>query len=107
MFLVSVAGPAFVRLLTFEIVSRVMRNDVYTLQASGMSVRDVGMALSILNCRASLERLHLEDTLSSTNVKGFPVVSAHSRTLLGYIGRTEIRYVFGRRSAYFSIESAL
>ena len=37
-----------------------------------------------------------ESTLSATNVKGFPIVSADSaKTLLGYIERAELRYVLG------------
>jgi len=34
--------------------------------------------------------------LSSTDAKGFPIVSSDSqRTLVGSIGRTELRYVLG------------
>ena len=37
-----------------------------------------------------------EETLSSTDVKGFPIISSDGEpTLLGYIGRTELRYVLG------------
>lgn len=39
----------------------------------------------------------LESHLSSTNFKGFPIVSSDgSLTLVGYIDRSEIRYVLGK-----------
>ncbi|KAL0956839.1 hypothetical protein HGRIS_002951 [Hohenbuehelia grisea] len=57
-------------------VAKVMRRELHTLPESGMSVKD------------------LEEALASTNVKGFPIISAdESHTLVGYIGRTELRYV--------------
>ncbi|KAG2355500.1 chloride channel [Suillus spraguei] len=60
-------------------VSEVMKKDLDILFASGMLVSDI-------------ERL-----LASTNVKGFPiVVSESSRTLVGYMGRTELRYVLDK-----------
>ena len=37
-----------------------------------------------------------EEMLSSTVVKGYPIVSNDDRNLLlGYVGRTELRYVLG------------
>jgi len=35
--------------------------------------------------------------LSETNVKGFPIVASNEtlQSLVGYIGRTELRYVLG------------
>lgn len=60
-------------------VSNVMKNDLHTLPALGMNVRD------------------LEDKLASTQVKGFPIVSSESSwTLQGYIGRTELYFVLGK-----------
>ncbi|KAG1725409.1 chloride channel [Suillus paluster] len=60
-------------------VSEVMKKDLDILFASGMLVSDV-------------ERL-----LGSTNVKGFPIVASESsRTLAGYMGRTELRYVLDK-----------
>ena len=59
-------------------VSNVMKKDLHTLPASGMRVRD------------------LEDTLESTEVKGFPIISPGSLILQGYIGRTELCYVLGK-----------
>ncbi|KAI0358600.1 Cl-channel protein [Trametes cingulata] len=57
-------------------VSRVMRTDLKTLFATGLTVRDI------------------ENILASTAVKGFPIVSADgSRTLMGFIDRTELCYV--------------
>ncbi|PPQ84600.1 hypothetical protein CVT25_015803 [Psilocybe cyanescens] len=60
-------------------VSTVMRKDLNTLSETGMRVKDV------------------ESLLSSTNFKGFPIVSSDgSLTLVGYIDRSEIRYVLER-----------
>ncbi|KAI0759889.1 Cl-channel protein [Trametes elegans] len=57
-------------------VARVMQTNLKTLSATGLTVRD------------------LETILASTDVKGFPIISADgSRTLLGFIDRTELRYV--------------
>ncbi|KIK69286.1 hypothetical protein GYMLUDRAFT_643356 [Collybiopsis luxurians FD-317 M1] len=81
-------------------VSAVMRTDLYTVPEKGFSVKDV------------------ESLLTTTNVQGFPVVSApvagteslssswsepvtaegedFKSTLLGYIGKTELRFVLER-----------
>ncbi|KIK39991.1 hypothetical protein CY34DRAFT_807654 [Suillus luteus UH-Slu-Lm8-n1] len=60
-------------------VSDVMKKDLDILFASGMLVSDV------------------EGLLASTNVKGFPIVdSESSQTLVGYMGRTELRYVLDK-----------
>ena len=57
-------------------VAKVMKKDLQTLPVSGMTVRD------------------LEEILERTDVKGFPIVSADAtKTLMGYIGRAELRYV--------------
>ena len=41
-------------------------------------------------------RVHSESLLSSTDVKGFPIVTADGAlTLVGYIDRSELRYVIG------------
>ncbi|CCM03209.1 uncharacterized protein FIBRA_05333 [Fibroporia radiculosa] len=57
-------------------VSRTMRRQLYTLPAYGMNVRDI------------------EEHLSNTDVKGYPVVSNKtSQTLVGYIERSELLYV--------------
>lgn len=57
-------------------VAKVMKKDLHTLFVSGMRVRD------------------LEDILERTDIKGFPIVSADAtKTLMGYIGRAELRYV--------------
>ena len=59
-------------------VSRVMKKDLHVLLVSGMRIHD------------------LEEMLSSTAVKGFPIIYSESlRTLMGYIGRTELHYVLG------------
>jgi len=55
-------------------VSRVMRRDIYTLQATGMTLADV------------------ENYLDATKVKGFPiVVDDETRILAGYIGSQYLR----------------
>ncbi|KIJ49687.1 hypothetical protein M422DRAFT_777607 [Sphaerobolus stellatus SS14] len=57
-------------------VSRVMREGLYTLFSTGMTVENV------------------ETLLEDTTVHGYPVVSNDGRRLLkGYIGRSEIEYV--------------
>jgi len=57
-------------------VSQVMRKDLHTLNASGTRVHEI------------------EAKLRDTEVQGFPIVSGDAdRTLLGHIGRTELRYV--------------
>ncbi|EJD02821.1 uncharacterized protein FOMMEDRAFT_107818 [Fomitiporia mediterranea MF3/22] len=65
-------------------VSSVMRTDLHTLPATGLSVGDV------------------ENQLEQTDVKGFPIVSADDRFhLLGYIGRNELRYILDRAKRSF------
>jgi len=60
-------------------VSAVMKKDLHTITETGMSVRDV------------------EALLSTTDVKGFPIVTADGAlTLTGYIDRSELRYVVER-----------
>lgn len=60
-------------------VSSVMRKELYTLSASGMTVHDV------------------ESILGSTNVNGFPIIASDdNRIIIGYIGSTELRYVLDR-----------
>ncbi|THH14591.1 hypothetical protein EW146_g5756 [Bondarzewia mesenterica] len=61
-------------------VSSVMQRDLHTLRVSGMTLRDVA-----------------EARLASTNVNGFPIISdEQSRILMGYVGRTKLRYVVDR-----------
>ncbi|KAF7315867.1 Chloride channel protein [Mycena indigotica] len=68
-------------------VSAVMRKDLYTLNESGMRVKDV------------------EAALAATNFKGFPLVAEDgSRMLGGYIGRTELQYVLERTRKTQDIE---
>ncbi|KAF9010637.1 Cl-channel protein [Cyathus striatus] len=60
-------------------VSAVMRKDLHTLKESGMRIHDV------------------EELLSSTEAKGFPIVSPDgSQMLMGYIDRSELRFVLDR-----------
>ena len=48
----------------------------------------------------------IESLLSSTNVKGFPIVSSDGAlTLVGYIDRSEIRHVLGELYALFPIKT--
>ncbi|KDN45559.1 hypothetical protein RSAG8_04883, partial [Rhizoctonia solani AG-8 WAC10335] len=60
-------------------VSQVMQKELYTMSVTGMTLREV------------------EEKLEHTSVQGFPIVSTDSqRILVGYIGRTELRYVIGK-----------
>ncbi|KAF8740180.1 hypothetical protein AX14_008366 [Amanita brunnescens Koide BX004] len=60
-------------------VSAVMRRRLHTLTVTGMCIMD------------------LEGILGTTDVKGFPILSADGmQTLCGYIGRTDLRYVLER-----------
>ncbi|EIW62694.1 Cl-channel protein [Trametes versicolor FP-101664 SS1] len=69
-------------------VSRVMRFDLKTLPASGLTVQDI------------------ESILASTEVKGFPIVSVDaSRTLLGFIDRSELRYVLDKAKDYQDVQA--
>ncbi|KAG9101548.1 glycerol ethanol, ferric requiring protein [Ceratobasidium sp. 370] len=65
---------------TFNIpVSRVMQKELYTMSVTGMTLHEV------------------EEKLEHTAVQGFPIVSSDPhRTLLGHIGRTELRYAIGK-----------
>ena len=54
-------------------------------------------------CAWDLLTLRAEQRLKLTDVKGFPVVSADDQNvLIGYIDRSELRYVLGTRSNTFS-----
>ncbi|KXN90887.1 hypothetical protein AN958_03541 [Leucoagaricus sp. SymC.cos] len=69
-------------------VSKVMREELYTISDIGMCVKDV------------------ETLLASTRVKGFPIVSSSGpRKFLGFIDRTEIRYVLERVRSTTEIHS--
>ncbi|CAE6458794.1 unnamed protein product, partial [Rhizoctonia solani] len=60
-------------------VSQVMQKELYTMPVTGMTLHEV------------------EEKLEHTSVRGFPVVSTDSqKILIGYIGRTELRYVIGK-----------
>ncbi|KAJ2917751.1 hypothetical protein MD484_g2651, partial [Candolleomyces efflorescens] len=62
-----------------SIVASVMKKELHTLTETGMGVKDI------------------ETILSNTDVKGFPIVSADGAlTLVGYIDRSELRYVIER-----------
>ncbi|TFY82449.1 hypothetical protein EWM64_g1559 [Hericium alpestre] len=60
-------------------VAQVMRRDLHSIRASGMTVRDI------------------EQFLASTTVKGFPIVTDdENRTLTAYIERAELEFVMER-----------
>ncbi|GAB7343267.1 hypothetical protein MBLNU457_1323t1 [Dothideomycetes sp. NU457] len=60
-------------------VSHVMSKDITTLTASGMEVAEV------------------EDIMNRSAVQGYPIVEDQDRNILvGYIGRTELRYALDR-----------
>jgi len=59
-------------------VLRAMRTDIITMDARGMKVKDV------------------EQRLGEADVQGYPVIASNgSNMLVGYIGRSEIRYIIG------------
>jgi chloride channel 3/4/5 len=60
-------------------VSSVMKSDVQVLTAGGLQLKDI------------------EEILNTSSYQGFPVVQDKvSNTLLGYIGRTELKYAIDR-----------
>ncbi|KAL5631205.1 hypothetical protein ACGC1H_006896 [Rhizoctonia solani] len=60
-------------------VSQVMQKELHTMSVTDMTLHEV------------------EEKLEHTSVQGFPIVSTDSqRILMGYIGRTELRYVIGK-----------
>lgn len=65
---------------TFDVpVSQVMNTALTVLPSSGLEIRDV------------------EKTLAENNYQGYPIVEDHdSNILVGYIGRTELRYALDR-----------
>ncbi|EMD33680.1 hypothetical protein CERSUDRAFT_67832 [Gelatoporia subvermispora B] len=65
-------------------VSSVMKRDLRTLPVSGLTVKDIALGT--------------EQYMANTGVKGFPIISNDGKnTLMGYIERTELQYVLGRR----------
>jgi chloride channel 3/4/5 len=75
-------------------VAGVMRKNLQTVLADSMTVRDVGM----YRLRSFIHALtdSIEHLLANSQCRGFPVVSSdEKRTLLGYIERTEMRWVIG------------
>ncbi len=75
-----------------------MRRDLHTLTESGMCVQEIGTIDNLLQSYGAIliETAAPENIMATTDVKCFPIVaSATSRTLSGYIGRTELRYVLG------------
>ena len=75
-------------------VSRVMRRDIYTLRATGMTLADVGEWIrSILVARLIWLS---ENYVEAAKVNGFPiVVDDETRTLVGYIGSQQLRRAIG------------
>ncbi|KEP51972.1 voltage-gated chloride channel protein [Rhizoctonia solani 123E] len=60
-------------------VSQVMQKELHTMSVTNMTLHEV------------------EEKLEHTSVQGFPIVSTDpQRILMGYIGRTELRYVIGK-----------
>jgi chloride channel 3/4/5 len=72
-----------------------MRKDLTVLHATGMTVADVG-AYRLHDCIRFPHLALAEGRLASAPYKGFPVVAADgTNLLLGYIERTELRWVIG------------
>jgi len=73
-----------------------MRRDLYTVSDNGMNVQDVGVFKDRLSHYLVADWRFIESLLVSKDVKGFPIVSADApRKLVGYINRTDIRYLLG------------
>lgn len=82
-------------------VSAVMRTELTTIDESGMSVKQVGKPY-FLSLGQVVYLQSVESLMSRTYVKGFPIVSSDgARTLVGYIGRTEMRHVLGTKAFDF------
>ena len=81
----------------FPTVSRVMRTDLYTLPVTGLTIRELGWYQhSEQKKQTSIAYSFIEEILHSTAVQGYPVVSVDGQnSLLGYVGRAELRYVLG------------
>lgn len=91
------------RLILLFQVSAVMTKDLTTLPETGMRVKDVGRYFRLPQ-QAYVDYYCEDSLLSKSNVKGFPVVSADgSLTLVGWIDRSEIRYVLGEFADKLSI----
>ena len=72
-----------------------MRKDLRTLSDRGMSVRDIGR-YTVPTPELNKTDCSVEGLLASSNYKGFPIVSSDGGlSLVGYIERSEIRYVLG------------
>ncbi|KAF8268629.1 voltage-gated chloride channel [Lactarius quietus] len=68
-------------------VSRVMRRDIYTLRATGMTLADV------------------ERYVDASKVKGFPiVVDDETRTLVGYVGSQGLRTAIDRAKQFADLQ---
>ena len=71
-----------------------MRTELQALTETGMSLNDVGMYENRI-LRGYMLSL-IERMLARADVKGFPIIASHeTRTLGGYIGRTELHYLIG------------
>ena len=77
-----------------------MRKNLNTLTDTGMRVKDIGeFHLFRIGFMTSLLSTQLDTLLSSTDVKGFPIVTSDGAlTLVGYIDRGEILHVLGELS---------
>ena len=71
-----------------------MKTQLHTMPASGLCIRDVGEYF--IRPHWIVVLILAEERLKATDVKGFPVVSADEHnSLIGYIDRSELRYVLG------------
>lgn len=77
-----------------------MRTELQTLPATGLQLPAVGKSPEVdfwSTVTDGFVILPLVDRINSTAVKGFPIVTPDDqRTLLAYIGRTELNYVLRR-----------
>lgn len=74
-----------------------MKSELHTLTITGMTVRQIGKDIMRYYTLCTTLTDSTEEILDNTVMKGYPIVSNDDRnTLIGYIGRTELRYVLGK-----------
>jgi chloride channel 3/4/5 len=79
------------------IVSHVMQENMTVMTAAGMTFHNIGKPYNECSQSDLLILCILETILENTNFQGFPVVEdLLSMTLIGYIGRSELRYLIGK-----------
>jgi chloride channel 3/4/5 len=93
----GVNEPVLRVILIRSIVSHIMRRHILTLPARGLTLEELGKRSGVSSLCTSLILCFIEVYLNGTDVNGFPIVSDNeTRTLVGHIGRRELRYAIGQ-----------